>query len=83
MLKSVAFAQTETEQIKVGSYFKDISQYPYFTRMGSTTINLHYAIYYLKTPENQHLLVSSKFEDDFSRVNDYHLRVIDIENITP
>lgn len=81
LLKSVAFAQSGDDKIEVGTYFKDISQYPSFKRVGSTTVNLHFAVYHLKAENNQHVLVSSKFEDDYTRANDYHLRVIDIEDI--
>jgi hypothetical protein len=70
-------------RIKIGDVFKDVSEISGYSSKSSTAVNLHYGINHIKSPNNEHYLISSKFEDGRMGTNDYQMRVIDIIEIPP
>jgi hypothetical protein len=70
-------------RIKVGDVFKDVSEISGYSSKSSTAVNLHYGVNHIKSPNDEHYLISSKFEDGHMGTNDYQMRVIDIIEIPP
>ena len=76
------FSQQNTP-IRVGNVFKDVSEISGYSNQSSTAVNLHYGVNHIKSNNNEHYLISSKFEDGHLGTNDYQMRVIDIVEIPP
>jgi hypothetical protein len=77
-----ALSQQNTH-IQVGDVFKDVSEISGYSSQSSTAVSLHYGVNHIKSPNNEHYLISSKFEDGHMGTNDYQMRVVDIIEIPP
>lgn len=77
-----AFSQ-QNMLISVGDVFKDVSEISGYSSKSSTAVNLHYGVNHIKSPTDEHYLISSKFEDGHMGTNDYQMRVVDIVEIPP
>lgn len=70
-------------KLRVGTAFKDISEISGYENKASTAVNLHYGVNHIKSYNNDHYLVSSKFEDGEMRTNDYQMRVVNVVELPP
>lgn len=82
MSPSILLAQ-QGDRLRVGTAFKDISEIAGYESKASTAINLHYGVNHIKSYNDDHYLVSSRFEDGHMGTNDYQMRVVDIIEIPP
>lgn len=83
LMGGIAASSQERSRITVGNIFKDVSEISGYSSQSSTAINLHFGVNHIKSNNNEHYLISSKFEDGHLGTNDYQMRVVDIVEIPP